>query len=186
VVSFGALTEVEVLPPNSSDAQCGLHLLRGIVSFFHRTKRTHPGPSPAAPLPEWRARNLSVAARMKTERTTLSVIDGKVRFGNETGPRSCWTNGQQAVAEPGKAPVRTGRFHCQQRSCQWCFYYPAVIDLNDLPFTPEGTKNPWRIPPGLPFGDLLMALAKYPPGGQPGSDAERVVYFAGLLWCRTG
>jgi hypothetical protein len=35
VVSFGALTEVEVLPPNSSDAQCGLHLLRGIVSFFH-------------------------------------------------------------------------------------------------------------------------------------------------------
>ena len=36
VVSFGALTEIEVLPPDSSDAQCGLHLLRGIISFFHR------------------------------------------------------------------------------------------------------------------------------------------------------
>ena len=38
VVSFGALTEIEVLPPDSADAQCGLHLLRGILSFFHRDK----------------------------------------------------------------------------------------------------------------------------------------------------
>src|ERR1017187_9633201 len=36
VVSFGALTEIEVLPPNASEAQCGLHLFRGIISFFHR------------------------------------------------------------------------------------------------------------------------------------------------------
>ena len=38
VVSFGALTEVEVLPPDSADAQCGLHLFRGLLSFFHRDK----------------------------------------------------------------------------------------------------------------------------------------------------
>ncbi len=38
VVPFGASTELEILPPDSTDAQCGLHLIRGIISFFHRDK----------------------------------------------------------------------------------------------------------------------------------------------------
>ena len=36
VVTFGASTELEILPPHAADAQSGLHLLRGILSFFHR------------------------------------------------------------------------------------------------------------------------------------------------------
>ena len=35
-VSFGALTELEILPPHDADADAGLHLIRGILSFFHR------------------------------------------------------------------------------------------------------------------------------------------------------
>ena len=108
VVSFGALTEIEVLPPDSADAQCGLHLLRGVISFFHRDK---PG----------RLRGITrgaiagvegtefVMAVDDSERTTLSVIDGKVRFGNDQATLQL-TNGQQAVAEPGRAPVRTAGF----------------------------------------------------------------------------
>ena len=114
----------------------------------------------------------------ETERTTLSVIDGKVRFGNEQATLLL-TNGQQAVAEPGKVPVRTAGF-IANNVLQWCFYYPAVIDLNDLPFTPEEQKILGESLPAYHSGDLLMALAKYPAGRQPGSDAERV-YFASLL-----
>jgi Flp pilus assembly protein TadD len=106
------------------------------------------------------------------------VIDGKVRFGNEQATLLL-TNGQQAVAEPGKAPVRTAGF-IANNVLQWCFYYPAVIDLNDLPFTPEEQKILGESLQAYRSGDLLMALAKYPAGRQPGSDAERV-YFAGLL-----
>jgi Tfp pilus assembly protein PilF len=176
VVSFGALTEVEVLPPDSADAQCGLHLLRGIISFFHRDE---PG----------RIRVITrgaVAGVEGTEfvmaddtaRTILSVIDGKVRFGNEKATLLL-TNGQQAVVEPGKAPVRTAGF-IANNILQWCFYYPAVIDLNDLPFTPEEQKILGESLQAYRSGDLPAALAQYPAARQPGSDAERV-YYAGLL-----
>ena len=36
ITLFGALTELEILPPHSPDAQSGLRLGRGIISFFHR------------------------------------------------------------------------------------------------------------------------------------------------------
>jgi len=177
VVSFGALTEIEVLPPDSADAQCGLHLLRGVISFFHRDK---PG----------RLRVITrgaiagvegtefVMAVDDSERTTLSVIDGKVRFGNDQATLQL-TNGQQAVAEPGRAPVRTAGF-IANNVLQWCFYYPAVIDPADLPFTPEEQKILDESLRAYRSGDLLAALASYPAGRRPGSDAERV-YYAGLL-----
>ncbi len=180
VVSFGALTEIEVLPPNSSDAQCGLHLLRGIISFFHRDEPGHIRVITRGAVAgvEGTEFVLSVEPGKDTELTTVSVIDGKVRFGNEQATLLL-TNGQQAVVEPGKAPVRTAGF-IANNVLQWCFYYPAVIDPADLPFTSEEQKildeslNAYR------SGDLLAALAKYPAGRQPDSDTERL-YYAGLL-----
>jgi tetratricopeptide (TPR) repeat protein len=108
----------------------------------------------------------------------MSVIDGKVRFGNEQATLLL-TNGQQAIVEPGKAPVRTAGF-IANNVLQWCFYYPAVIEPADLPFTPEEQRVLGESLNAYRSGDLLVALAKYPAGRQPGSDAERV-YYAGLL-----
>ncbi|MGD0351619.1 MAG: TonB-dependent receptor [Verrucomicrobiota bacterium] len=177
VVSFGALTELEVLPPDSSDAQCGLHLVRGIVSFFHRDE-----PGRIRVITRGAVAGVEgtefVLAVDDTERTTLSVVDGKVRFGNEQATLLL-TNGQQAVAEPGKAPVHTAGF-IANNLLQWCFYYPAVIDPSDLPFMPEEQKTLGESLQAYRSGDLLVALAKYPAGRQPGSDIERV-YYAGLL-----
>ena len=97
VVPFGASTELEVLPPNDADAQAGLHLIRGLISFFHRDK---PG----------RIRVITrgafagiegtefVLAVDDTDRTTLSVIDGKVRFGNDQATLVL-TNGEQAIVD---------------------------------------------------------------------------------------
>jgi tetratricopeptide (TPR) repeat protein len=180
VVSFGALTEIEVLPPYSSDAQCGLHLLRGIVSFFHRDEpgRIRVITRGAVAGVEGTEFVLAVEPGKDTDLTTMSVIDGKVRFGNEQATLLL-TNGQQAVVEPGKAPVRTAGF-IANNVLQWCFYYPAVIDPVDLPFTPEEQKILDESLQAYRSGDLLLALAKYPAGRQPGSDAERV-YYAGLL-----
>jgi hypothetical protein len=36
VVRFGASTELEILPPRWPGEDCGLHLVRGILSFLHR------------------------------------------------------------------------------------------------------------------------------------------------------
>jgi tetratricopeptide (TPR) repeat protein len=176
VVSFGALTELEVLPPDSAGAQCGLHLLRGIVSFFHRDEPGRIRVITRGAVAGVEGTEFALAD--DTERTTLSVIDGKVRFGNEQATLLL-TNGQQAVVEPGQAPVRTAGF-IANNVLQWCFYYPAVIDPADLPFTPEEQKILGESLQAYRSGDLQVALAKYPAGRQPGSDAERV-YYAGLL-----
>jgi len=180
VVSFGALTELEILPPDSAGAQCGLHLFRGIVSFFHRDEPGHIRVITRGAVAgvEGTEFVLAVAPGKDTELTTMSVIDGKVRFGNEQATLLL-TNGQQAVVEPGQAPVRTAGF-IANNVLQWCFYYPAVIDPADLPFTPEEQKILVESLQACWSGDLQVALAKYPAGRQPGSDAERV-YYAGLL-----
>jgi Tfp pilus assembly protein PilF len=180
VVSFGALTELEISPPDSSGAQCGLHLLRGIVSFFHRDEPGHIRiiTRGAVAGVEGTEFVLAVESGNSTERTTMSVIDGKVRFGNEQA-MLLLTNGQQAVAGPGQAPVRTAGF-IANNILQWCFYYPAVLDPADLAFTPEERKILGDSLRAYRSGDLLAALAKYPAGRQPGSDIERV-YYAGLL-----
>jgi tetratricopeptide (TPR) repeat protein len=177
VVSFGALTELEVSPPDSAGAQCGLHLLRGIVSFFHRDQPGRIRVITRGAVAGVEGTEFVVAAD-ETERTTLSVIDGEVRFGNELATLLL-TNGQQAVVEPGQAPVRTAGF-IANNVLQWCFYYPAVIDPADLPFTPEEQQILGESLQAYCSGDLLVALAKYPAGRQPGSAAERA-YYAGLL-----
>ena len=168
VVSFGALTELEVSPPESSGAQCGLHLVRGIVSFFHRDEPGRIRIITRGAVAGVEGTEFALAADEPGD-TTLSVIDGKVRFGNEQGALLL-TNGQQAVVEPGKAPVRTAGF-IANNVLQWCFYYPAVMDPADLSLTSEEQKILGESLSAYRSGDLLAALAKYPAGRQPGSDA---------------
>ncbi len=90
--------------------------------------------------------------------TTLSVIDGKVKFGNEQAALLL-TNGEQAVAELGKAPVRTAGF-IANNLLQWCFYYPAVLDLEELPLTPDEQNILGDSLDAYRAGDLLAALEK--------------------------
>ena len=180
VVSFGAQTEIEVTPPDIFTAQCGLHLLRGIVSFFHRDEpgRIRVITRGAVAGVEGTEFVLSVEPVDQTERTKVSVIDGQVRFGNAQATLLL-TNGQQAVAEVSQRPVRTAGF-IANNLLQWSFYYPAVMDPNDFQFTPEEQKALAESLQAYRAGDLLAALAQYPSGRQPASDTERVFY-AGLL-----
>jgi Tfp pilus assembly protein PilF len=177
VLLFSASTELEILPPDSSGNLSGLHLIRGMISFFHRDK---PG----------RIRIITggavagvegtefVLAVNDADRTTLSVIDGKVNFGNEQG-RLSLTNNQQASVEPGQAPVRSAGF-IANNLLQWCFYYPAVVDPDELPLTTDEQRNLADSLAAYRNGDLLAALAKFP-AGTPGSDAGKMYHAALLL-----
>ncbi len=178
VIAFGASTEFEVLPPHSPGDRCGLHLIRGIFSFFHRDQ-----PGRIQIITRGAVAGVEgtefVMAVDDTGQATLSVIDGKVRFGNEQSTLVL-TNGQQAVVELGQAPVRTAGF-IANNILQWCFYYPAVLDPDDLQFSAEEQKVLNESLAACRAGDLLAALAKYPVTRQPGSDAEHVYYAALLL-----
>lgn len=179
VVPFGPSTELEVLPPNNPDAQPGLHLVRGILSFFHRDK-----PGRIQVITRGAVAGIEgtefVLAVDDADVTTISVVDGKVRFANDQAALVL-TNGEQAVAAVGKAPTRTAGF-IANNVLQWCFYYPAVLDLADLSLSAEEQNALADSLAAYRMGDLQVALAKYPAGRQPASDEERI-YYAALVLC---
>ena len=179
VLRFGPVTEMEILPPDTGDADHGLHLVRGILSFFHRDKpgRIRVITSGALAGIEGTEFVMTAATTSGIEQTTLSVIDGQVRFCNAAATLLL-TNGEQAVAAPGQAPMRTAGF-IANNLLQWCFYYPGVLDLSDLPLVAEDTNRLAGSITNYLAGDLLAALAKFP--GQPSSDAERLYHAALLL-----
>ncbi len=178
VMTFGEATEFEILPPDSADAEAGLHLLRGLASFFHRDK---PGririltPGAVAGI---EGTEFAMTVN-ETNRTTISVIDGKVNFGNAQATLEL-TNGQEAIADVGQAPVRTAGF-IVNNTLQWSFYYPAVLDLADLSFAPAEQTALGDSLAAYRAGDLLVALANYPAGRPAASDSEHIYYAALLL-----
>jgi Tfp pilus assembly protein PilF len=178
VVPFGASTELEILPPHEADAQAGLHLVRGVISFFHRDK-----PGRIRVITRGAVAGIEgtefVLAVNDQDRTTLSVIDGKVRFGNEQATLVL-TNGEQATADVGQAPARTAGF-VANNVLQWSFYYPAVLDPADLSLASDQQQALADSLTAYRAGDLLAALAKYPAERQPGSDDERIYHAALLL-----
>ena len=178
-MQFNALTEIEVLPPDLLDAQCGLHLIRGIISFFHREEPNRIRIITRGAVAGVEGTEFVLAVN-DTDRTTLSVIDGKVKFGNEQATLLL-TNGQQAFADLGNPPIRTAGF-IANNILQWCFYYPAVLDPGDLALTRDEQTALKDSLDAYRAGDLLVALAKYPAARQAGSDSERI-YHAALLLC---
>ena len=181
VVPFGALTEIEILPPDSADSLPGLHILHGILSFFHREKpgRTHVLTHGATASIEGTEFVVEAAGQDGQERSTFSVVDGQVRLSNEQG-MLLLTNNQQGVVEPAKAPAQTAGF-VANNLLQWCFYYPAVLDLGDLSFSPREEQSLRKSLDSYRSGDLLGALADCPAPTPSDSDAQRIYHAALLL-----
>jgi Tfp pilus assembly protein PilF len=182
VVPIDELTELEILPPRDLKDQFGLNLIRGIISFFHRSNE----PSRIRIITRAALAGvvgtefvLEVNTNGPTERTILSVVDGTVQFYNNLGSQVL-TNNQESFAELGSAPSPPVGFIANNR-LQWCFYYPGVLDLRDVPLSPAEETALADSLRAYRLGDLLAALRLYPAGRQPGSDAERIYHAAVLL-----
>jgi hypothetical protein len=180
VLRFGSLTELEILSADEIHADRGLHLISGLLSFFHRGKpgRIRVITSGAFAGIEGTEFVVEVEPSNGVEQTTLSVIDGKVSFTNAMGGLML-TNGEQAVAHPGAAPVRTAGF-IANNVLQWCFYYPGVLDTKELPgFTDEEKSSLGASLAEYRAGDLLAALREFT--DRPNSEAARIYHAALLL-----
>ena len=105
-------------------------------------------------------------------------MDGRVKIGNELGALLL-TNGEEAVVEPGQPPARAPGFNANNL-LQWCFYYPAVVDPDDLDLTVGEQTELADSLAAYRRGDVPAALAKYPADRRNASDNERV-YEAALL-----
>jgi tetratricopeptide (TPR) repeat protein len=177
IVSLNASTELEVLPPHQGGAESGLQLFRGVASFFHRDKPGRIQIITRGTIAGVEGTEFVLAVD-HTDRTTMSVVDGKVRFGNELATLLL-TNGEQAVAAPGQAPTRAPGF-IANNLLQWCFYYPAVLDVDELkPLL--GQSDLAASLQAYQRGDLPAALEQFPRRAPPLADGEKIYHAALLL-----
>ncbi len=110
-------------------------------------------------------------------RTVFTVIDGAVDVTNALGQETLRAN-QQAEVKPGGKPQRTAMLDATS-VIQWCLYYPAVLDLAELPFTAVENQQLSDSISAYLQGDLPGAFQSYRPGAAP-SGAERT--YAAALW----
>ncbi len=172
---MGELSEV-VLPETQADGS-ETTVLKGVFNFFLRDR---PGgvnvrtPTTAAAL-----RGTDFNLQVEPDgRTTLALIDGTVELSNDLG-RLELASGEQGIVEPGRPPTKTALLNAVN-VIQWCLYYPAILDPAELGLA-ESERSLLRDSLAeYQAGDLLQALARYPEGRQPRSEAERL-YVAGLL-----
>ena len=178
VADFNENTDIEVSP---AQAPGGLRLLGGIMSFFHRGKPGYIRVITRGAAAGVRGTEFVMQVELvnNVERATLSLIDGLVRLENPQGFVDV-TNLQQAVAVEGQAPMFTAGF-LVNNVLQWAFYYPAVLNLDELPLAPNEEQALAESIADYRAGELLAALANYPADRQPTSAAERVYYAALLL-----
>jgi len=177
VIAFGASTEIQILPPQSAGTQAGLRLVDGVLSFFHRDK-----PGQIQIITRGTVAGIEgtefAMAEDQNDQTTVSVIDGRVNLTNPSGTLVL-TNGQQAEVVLGKAPVRGAGFIVND-VLQWVFYYPAVLDVNDLQFTEAEKLSLHDSLAAYKSGDLARAL-KYFPARTPDSTPIKIYHAALLL-----
>jgi Flp pilus assembly protein TadD len=177
VLRLYELTTLEIKPPAAAGHNDVMDVKAGATYFFNRDKPSNtqfqtPSASGAIRGTEF---NLVVTDDGRTE---LTLLDGQVDLTNEQGTLQI-QSGEGATVTKGQAPQKTAVISAVN-VIQWTLYYPAILDPDELEM-PAGLKT--TLADSLEAyrsGDLIQALAKYPAGRAPATEAERV-YRAALL-----
>jgi Tfp pilus assembly protein PilF len=167
----------EILPPRQPGGKPVIDVKAGTAYFFSRDQPQEiqlqtPVATGAIRGTEF---NVTVGADGRTE---LTLLNGEVELFNNSGSVDL-KSGEQAVAEAGLAPRKTAVINTVN-IIQWCLYYPAVLDLDELNFADAEKQALATSLDAYRSGDLLAALADYPTNRTAVSDSEKI-YFAELL-----
>ena len=178
VVRVSELTSMEIQPPATATSKPQMELRSGAAYFFSREKPSEiqfrtPVASGAIRGTEF---NLAVAEDGKTE---LALLDGEVDLSNAQGSATL-KSGELGTATPGSAPTKTPLINAIN-VIQWVLYYPAVVDIDELPLSDSEKRALDQSLVSYRQGDLLSALTGYPEGRSPASDGERTLRAALLL-----
>ena len=179
VLRVNELTLLEIRPSLTSGKRALLDLKAGSTYFFNRGRPSETDFRTPVASGAIRGTEFHIFVAEADGRTVVTLLDGEVAMKNDLGELTL-AAGEQATVEPGQAPKKTPVINALN-VIQWCLYYPAVLDPDEAGLS-DGEKQ--ALADSLSAyrtGDLLQALAKYPDGRQPGSDAERVYRSALLL-----
>lgn len=179
VLRVNELTLLEIRPAQTAAKRPGLDLKSGSTYFFNRGRPSETDFRTPVASGAIRGTEFHLAVAEADGRTVLTLLDGEVSLQNEQGGLEL-AGGEQATVEPGQAPRKTAVINAGE-IIQWCLYYPAVLDLDEVRLNPSETSALVDSLSAYRSGDLLQALARYPEGRQPETDGERVYHAALLL-----
>ncbi|HSA02800.1 MAG TPA: TonB-dependent receptor, partial [Candidatus Paceibacterota bacterium] len=171
VFQMGELSEMQV-PAETADANA----TQGLFYFFLRDKKEFKVRTPSATaVLRGTEFNVEVAG---DGRTILTMIDGEVDLANDEGVVRL-SPGEQGNAAPLRPPEKSPVINANN-VIQWCLYYPAILDPDDLPWDPEALERCKESLAGYREGDLRRALAECPIDWPAPASVERL-YQAALL-----
>jgi tetratricopeptide (TPR) repeat protein len=178
VLRIGWHSEFEIQPFPEPDIDAEFSLFRGVLRLLNRDRPgRHRFVTPTATAAT-RGTEFVLEVEPDTGRTFLTVFEGEAELSNPLGS-VLLASGEQGIAEIGQPPVKTAVIDTTA-IVQWCLYYPGVLDLAELTLAVDEATALHASLAEYRNGDLLRALAAYPPDRQPASDSERI-YRAALL-----
>ncbi|MCX6902683.1 MAG: FecR domain-containing protein [Verrucomicrobia bacterium] len=172
VLRIGESTTFEILPPIQKDTKPLVSLRNGLLYFFSREKprdiqfRT---PTAAGAI---RGTEFLLQAEEVTGETLLALLEGEVELGNEAGQIQL-RGGEQARVSKGQVPNKTALIDAIN-VIQWCLYYPAVAEAEEINFSVAEKEALRDSLTAYRSGDLLQALAAFPGGKLPPTEAVLV------------
>lgn len=174
----GEFSDLEIQSEAESKSGLSLMAYRARLYFFHRGNPT-----------DLKLRTRTAAAAVRGTEfnfqadeagvAQIALTDGSVSLSNANGA-VLLGNGEQGIASPGHPPTKTAVIEAVN-IIQWCLYYPAILDLDDLRFETEAPDELKQSLARYREGDLLLALAACPAAKQPISDSETIYRSALLL-----
>ncbi len=177
ILRVDELTEEEILPPQVASAKPTMDLKQGSAYFFSREKSREIHVQTPAANGAIRGTEFVVTVA-ESGSASFTILDGEVEISNPQGSVLV-QSGERAEIEPGGKPTKTPVTNAID-SAQWCFYYPGVLDLNDLALSPSEQDRLRESLSAYAQGDVLRALGEYPQNRVPASSGEKI-YRAGLF-----
>jgi FecR protein len=176
VIRVGESTLLEIEPP-PQPARHRFGLKRGALYFFDREKPADVEFDTPLAAGAIRGTEFLLAVAEADGATRLALFDGAVELKTAGAPLRL-ASGQEALVRPGQ-PAQVVAALPVVNLIQWCFYYPAVLNPGEIPFTDAEKSALAKSLSAYARGDLLQALAAAPERLAAQSIATRI-YFASL------
>lgn len=178
ILRLAELSEFEIQPLQDSKAEAEFSLFRGLIYLLNRDRPgKHRFVTPTATAAT-RGTEFTLEVEERTGKTMLAVLEGEAELSNAAGSVIIGP-GEQGTAVLGEKPTKTAILE-SRKLVQWCLYYPGILNLDELPLSPDEKQILAPSIEAYRSGDLLAAVSRYPAGRTPASDAERI-FAASLL-----
>ncbi len=158
ILRVGEFTTIDILPPETEEKSTIVSIVEGLLYFFGR--KTTDEVEFLTPAATGAIKGTEINLRVSGDgSTTLTVLDGLAELTNKLGTVKLAV-GEQGEVSPGTAPTKSAVIDVFN-VVQWCLYYPAVVDLDELELTAQQRKELAQSLTHYREGNLIDALRLY-------------------------